>query len=545
MAVLSNLLNRLAARPRLCAPLLGAIAATGFEPLHLWPLTLLALAGLIALIAQATSGKRAMLLGWLFGLGHFTLGNNWIAEAFTFQAKMPGWLGWIAVVGLSLFLAIYPALAALGAWRWCRSNYGALVTGFAGCWIVTEWLRSWVFSGFAWNPLGMVALGPFARPGLAALAPWLGTYALSGLVVLLAGAWLIALLRRKFDWRGALLGLLPIGLMLLPGAGSGAQGTLPFTLVQPDTRQEDLDNPAKWEGQFAAITRLSAARQPGQNRLVLWPESGVPDFLREGYPAYWYEGTTFAGDPALARQRLGWALGKGSVLLTGTTDLEMSKGKVVAGRNVVTALDDSGTIRGSYAKAHLVPGGEYLPLRWLLEPLGASRLVPGDLDFWPGPGPRTIDLGPWGKAGVQICYEIIFSGQVIDRDHRPAYLFNPSNDGWFGTFGPPQHLAQARMRAVEEGLPVLRATTTGISAVIDADGVVRQYVPRHQAGRLDGLIPPGPCADPVRAPRQYASTWLGPITSCPLAGCNAAPAALEREPHKAFFICFLKWVLHA
>ena len=107
-----------------------------------------------------------------------------------------------------------------------------------------------------------------------------------------------------------------------------------------------------------------------------------------------------------------------------------------------------------------------------------------------GPGPRTLDLGPWGKAGVQVCYEIVFSGHVVDRKHRPDYIFNDSNDGWFGAFGPPQHLAQARLRAIEEGLPILRATTTGISAVIDARGVVRSYLPMHRAGRLDGVVPP-------------------------------------------------------
>jgi apolipoprotein N-acyltransferase len=153
-------------------------------------------------------------------------------------------------------------------------------------------------------------------------------------------------------------------------------------------------------------------------------------------------------------------------------------------------VDEGGVIRSSYAKAHLVPGGEYLPLRPLLEPLGAARLVAGSIDFWPGPGPRTLELGDWGRAGVQICYEIIFSGQVVDRANRPDYIFNPSNDGWFGSWGPPQHLAQARLRAIEEGLPVLRSTTTGISAVIDADGIVRQYLPRLNAGRLDGLVPP-------------------------------------------------------
>jgi apolipoprotein N-acyltransferase len=215
----------------------------------------------------------------------------------------------------------------------------------------------------------------------------------------------------------------------------------------------------------------------------------VQDYLRDGYPPSMYL-WNYGSDPALARQRIGRVIGSGALLLTGAQDLEFSGSEIVAARNVVTALDSGGNIQGSYAKAHLVPYGEYLPLRWLLEPLGASRLVPGMFDFWPGPGPRTLDLGPWGQAGMQICYEIVFSGQVVDRANRPHYIFNPSNDGWFGRWGPPQHLAHARMRAIEEGLPVLRATTTGISAVIDAAGVVRQHIPRHRAARLDGTIPP-------------------------------------------------------
>jgi len=487
---------RLAAQPRLLALALGALAATGFQPLALWPLTLLGVAGLVELIARADSWKRAATLGWLFGVGHFTFGNNWIATAFTYQAEMPKWLGWIAVVLLALYLAVYPLLAALGAWLLarCRQHPGEprrlpLALAFAGCWIVAEWLRSWVFTGYAWNPLGMAALGGFARPGLAAAAPWLGTYALSGLVALLAGCWLIA--ARLKGWRAVALVALPIALFLLPSfAPRQVGGRLAYTLVQPDIRQDDLANPALYEQQFGKTAGLSQPRTPGLRRIVLWPESGVPDYLREGYPAYFYRLTTYAADPVIARRRIGRAIGPGALLMTGAADLELRGDRVEAARNVVTAVDEMGNIRGSYAKAHLVPYGEYLPMRWLLEPLGLSRLVPGALDFWPGPGPRTVDFGGWGKAGFQICYEIVFSGQVVDRAHRPDYLFNPSNDGWFGDFGPPQHLAQARMRAIEEGLPVLRATTTGISAVIDADGVVRQAIPRHIAGRLDGLVPP-------------------------------------------------------
>lgn len=483
---------RLPSRDSLLTIAAGGFAACGFQPLGLWPLTLAALAFLIHRLHVVKTWRQALLTGWLFGVGHFTVGNGWIATAFTYQAEMPTWLGWIAVFLLALYLAVFPALATWGGWWLANTRRAMLLPAFAAAWIVSEWLRSWVFTGFAWNPLAMVTLGGFERPGLALAAQWLGTYALSGLVVLLAGWWLFALrsFRQGQRWAAGAYLLGPAVLMVLPLHGERLEGTLPFTLVQPDVRQDLLNDPANFENQFQKTARLSLTRKPGENRLLLWPESGVPDFLREGYSQFWYDETTYAGDPVLARERLGRVAGKGGLLLTGTTDLAMEGRKVAGAWNVVTALDSDGTIKGSYSKAHLVPYGEYLPMRALLEPLGLSRLVAGSLDFFAGPGPRTLDLGRYGKAGVQICYEIIFSGQVVDRVHRPDYLFNPSNDGWFGAWGPPQHLAQARMRAIEEGLPVLRATTTGISAVVDADGVVRQFVPQHRAGRLDGVIPP-------------------------------------------------------
>lgn len=478
----------------------GALAATGFQPLALWPFTLAALAFLINRLEHARSARHAALAGWLFGLGFFTLGNNWIATAFTYQAEMPAWLGWIAVVLLAVYLAVFPALAAFMAAWLVRRWRAALLPAFAGSWVIAELLRASVFTGFAWNPLAMVALGGFARPGLAAIAPWTGTYALSGLVVLLAGLWL-------FAWRvarayrlhaAAFVAAVPVALMLLPWHGSGGEGRLAYTLVQPNIGQDTINDPSLYESQFQGIARLSLPRTPGTARVVLWPEGGLPDYLRPGYPQFFYNATTFAASPALSRQRIGRVIGPGSLLLTGATDLMVQGGEVTAARNVVTVLGADGAIRGSYAKAHLVPYGEYLPLRTWLAPIGLSRLVSGSLDFLPGPGPRTLDMGAFGKAGVQICYEIVFSGEVTDRAHRPDYIFNPSNDGWFGAWGPPQHLAQTRLRAIEEGLPVLRATTTGISAVIDADGVVRQFVPRLTAGRLDGIVPP------AKAPTLFA-----------------------------------------
>lgn len=497
-------------RPHLITIAAGALAATGFQPLGLWPLTLAALAYLLHRLYVVKTWRQAQLSGWLFGLGLFTVGNGWIATAFTYQAEMPQWLGTIAIVLIALYLAIFPAFATLGGWWIARTRSAALLPAFAACWIISEWLRSQLFTGFAWNPLSMVTLGGFDRPGLALLAQWMGTYALSGLVVLLGGWWLFAVRswKKGQKWGAAAYALIPAVLMVLPlGSSERREGTLPFTLVQPDVRQDVLNDPANYEIQFRDTAMLSLPRQRGTRRVVFWPESGVPDFLRAGYPQFWYDETTYAANPALARERIGRMIGPGSLLLTGTTDIAMTGPKVTGAYNVVTALDDKGTIRGSYAKAHLVPFGEYVPMREWLEPIGLTRFVAGNLDFLPGPGPRTLDFGPHGKVGIQICYEIIFSGQVVDPANRPDYLFNPSNDGWFGDWGPPQHLAQARMRAIEEGLPVLRATTTGISAVIDANGIVRDFLPLRKAGRIDGMVPP------PHAPTLFAKIGNGLVLS--------------------------------
>ena len=495
-----------AAHPKLSALACGLVSATGFPPLHLWPLALLAMGGFALLVPSAPTWRGALARGWLFGLAHFTLANNWIATAFTYQAEMPAWLGWLAVPLLSLYLAVYPALAALLTWALGRRmRAGAAACLFGGAWIVTEWLRSWVFTGYAWDPFGLIFLGPFDRPGLAALLPWTGTYALSGLAALV-GAMLVVLLRERRFVAFALAAALLAAGMYWP-APAREEGTLRFTLVQPDIRQDDLDNPALYEEQFARIARLSVPREPGRRRLVLWPESGIPDYLRSGYPQRYYDQMTAAGDPAYARWRIGKVIGEGSLLLTGAVDLEIGmvdgREKAVGAYNAITPVYADGRLGVRYAKAHLVPYGEYLPMRWLLEPLGLTRLVAGALDFIPGPGPRTLDLGEWGEAGAQICYEIVFSGQVVEPGNRPDYIFNPSNDGWFGAWGPPQHLAQARMRAIEEALPVLRSTTTGISAVIDARGVVRDHIGMNRAGRIDGIVPP------ARPPTLFARLGNG------------------------------------
>ncbi|AUX68400.1 apolipoprotein N-acyltransferase [Porphyrobacter sp. HT-58-2] len=496
-------------RPALAAIVLGALAACAYPPLHLWPLGMAALAGFVWLIHSADNWKQALWRGWWFGWAHLTLANNWIATAFTHQAQMPEFLGWVAVPLLCIYLAWYPALAALAAHLLARKRppwaFGIVL---AGAWIVTEWLRGWVFTGYPWPPLGLMLLGGWDTPGAAIVLPFMGTYAFSGLTLLLAAALLVnALIRR---WAGVLVPLAGIAFaMHAPIRPAIIDSKLRYTLVQPHIPQSEINDPSKFEEQFIRIANLTL---PGrdQSRLVLWPESAIPDYIEDGYPRRYYLQMTAGADPVFARERIGRVIGPQSTVLTGVVNLNIGKRAdgspgAVSARNSVAALDGTGAIIAGYDKAHLVPYGEYLPMRPLLEPLGLSRLVAGSIDYLPGPGPRTLELGKQGKAGIQICYEIVFSGHVADRTNRPDYIFNPSNDGWFGWWGPPQHLAQARMRAIEEGLPVLRSTTTGISAVIDASGVVRGTIGMGKADKLEGFVPKA-------APPTLFSHWGHTLT---------------------------------
>ncbi|HEX8442606.1 MAG TPA: apolipoprotein N-acyltransferase [Allosphingosinicella sp.] len=468
-------------KPLLFAFLLGLASACGFEPLKLWPLTILAFAGLIWLVDSAPSLRSALARGYWFAMGQFVLGLNWIATAFIYQDAMPHWLGWIAVVLLSFYLAVYPAMATGLAWRWGRGvDSFRLVLIFAAAWIVTEWLRATMFTGFAWNPVGVALLPtPLARS-----ATLVGTYGLSGLLILIGG--LVLLLVRR-EWRAS-LGLAAgaaavTGAAILLTPATLPPTNIPLRIVQPNIGQE-----GKWTEAYAdfILHRLGElSRRPNQPAILLWPEAAVTDSLEDGrdHPIY-------QADVDTTRRLVQQQMGMSGLLLTGGVTIRSANGvNASSATNSIFAIDSSRRILGRYDKAHLVPYGEYLPMRPLLSAIGLSRLAPGNLDFDPGPGPQTLDLPLIGKAGFQLCYEIIFSGEVVDRENRPAFLFNPSNDAWFGPWGPPQHLAQARLRGLEEGLPVLRSTPTGISTVVDAEGALLASLPLGRAGIIDTDLP--------------------------------------------------------
>jgi apolipoprotein N-acyltransferase len=479
--------------PALLSLILGAVAACGFAPLEMVAATLLAVAGWMLLVHAAPSFKAALWRGWMFGLGHFTVNNNWFQHAFDFQDQMPPVLGYFAAVALAIYLAVYPMIAAGIAWRLRRRRLDAgFVLVFAAAWIASEYLRGVLFTGYAWDPLAVVWVP--VQP-IAALSAWVGTYALSGLTIVLAGA-LLALVRRTPVRLGALAVVL-VGITVLPAVSYRAKpapgGDLRLVVVQPNIGQ-DARGEDDAELVLSRLERLTGGAAP-YPRVIFWPEGVVRDLVEDGYPWWVYRRATGGA----VRRRISRLLGPRDMLLTGGTALRFDReDNLVGAANSVFAIDSVARITGRYDKAHLVPYGEYLPMKWLLAPLGLSRLVPGDLDFEPGPGPRALVVPGVGAVGLQVCYEIIFSGQVVERGARPRLLFNPSNDAWFGKWGPPQHLAQARMRAIEEGLPIVRATPTGISAVIGADGALLATIPHERAGAIAVPLPP------ARSPTLFA-----------------------------------------
>jgi apolipoprotein N-acyltransferase len=500
----------------------GAAAALAMEPWSLWPLAPLGLA--LLLLSVSARPEAGFGLGLAFGLAHFALGLFWIAEAFTFQTAMPAWMGWLAVAGLALFLALYPALAALGAGMMVRP-LGApapllpLSLALAGAFAAAEILRGLLFTGFAWNPLGAAAL-PLL--GLAQGAALVGANGLSALVVLLGGA--IAALADGRGERGRplLMALLPLALLADLGGRAlprpAAEPDAPtFLLVQPGTGIADKHGQGGAEAALADALRLtreglaSVSRPPAA---VIWPEATVEYPLDEL--------------PGLAAQLVA-GFPPGTWLLTGGVALERDEtGTAVAAHNSLFALDPAGRVRARYDKAHLVPGGEYLPLRPIAEPLGLARLVPGTLDFRPGPGPLTWRLPGLPALSPNICYEIIFPGAVVARADRPEAIVTVSNDAWFGPTGPPQHHAQARLRAIEEGLPVLRVTPTGVTGLIGPDGRMLDTLPRGAAGFLEVPLPQ------ARAPTPFARLGLAaPLALAAallLLAIAAARATDRRQP---------------
>ena len=456
----------------------GAVAAFALPPFYLLPLLLLSVPLLVWLIASASGPARAGWIGFLFGLGHHMVGLYWISHSLLIDPWRHGWLIPIFVGGLAAILAVFAGLAAAGARALAGPHSVPVLMSLGALWILGEWLRSWVFTGFSWNLLGSVWL--ISDP-IAQLAALTGTWGLSLLALLAAGS--LAVAGDAAAGRAARLAAVPIAALLvgaaflygserMTGAAPGSVEGVRLRLVQPDIPQTLKWDQSLAEEHLLKQMRMSLAGDAAQPVThVIWPETAVPFALER--------------NPALARA-LARAVPPGGLLVTGIP--RVTQGPTgEAWHNGMVALDETGAVRGTFDKFHLVPFGEYVPIRFLP---GVDRIAPGESDFVPGPGPRTLALPGLPPVSPLICYEVIFPGHVTDPAHRPAWLLNLTNDAWFGlSTGPHQHFAAARLRTIEEGLPMVRVANTGISGVIDAYGRVRSKLDLGAEGVIDTDLP--------------------------------------------------------
>ena len=456
----TSLIGRLSAlkgwRADLAAFAAGLLSALSLPPVYVLPALLVAIPVLLRLIQGASRPLVAARRGWWFGFGLHLIGLYWITEEILIEAARFWWLVPLAVPALSAVLAVFIAVPAAIVWR-ARPGWRA-ACALAGTWVLADLARQFVATGFPWNPFGSVWAFP-GRLGDIMIQPasLIGTHGLTLVTILLASLPLLG-----WAWRAGGAAVLVLwfgyGLIRIDQPMPPAPDLSVF-LIQGNVAQGQ-----KWDRSlmvsifrhYLALTRQAAEQADGHPAVIVWPETASPAQLQT--------------DPE-ARRLIAEAA-DGAPVLAGSVRFDADGYPL----NSLFALGAGGVIEDIYDKWHLVPFGEYQPA-WL--PLGI-QIVPGG-GFAKGPGPRTLHVPGLPPAGALICYEAIFPSQVIDPNDRPDWMVNVTNDAWFGnSTGPRQHLIAARMRAVEEGLPLMRAANTGISAGFDAKG--------HELGRLGTQI---------------------------------------------------------
>ena len=462
-------------RRLLFAFVMGALSATGFAPLEFFPGLLIGYGALVLLIDGADAGakpvRRAASAGWAFCFGQFLIGWHWIGYAFLVDPSNHLWQMPFAVAGLAAGLALYGALAAgVAAFFWQEGS--ARIFIFAICWAGTEWLRGHLFTGFPWN---LSAYGWGVSLALLQSVSLIGAYGLSFLTILL-GATLAEPFARR--WRTPALVVLIFAALWSYGVYRLAttpmrdvQG-VSLRLVQPDIPQaekyvQDL-MPRNWQ----RLMDLSA--RPGKPSIIIWPEAAT------GYAiARWPGGL----------DDIGLFTARGQTVITGSDRVERGPTRLIA-FNSLYLFGPHGALPTVTDKFHLVPFGEYVPFAQVLNRIGITQLTVGE-GFHAGDHPHVMQVDGAPAMTPLICYEVIFPHAVTDPDApRPGWFVNITDDSWFGPWaGPAQHFLTARVRAIEEGLPIVRDANTGISAVIDGNGRVRNILGLNRLGVVDSALP--------------------------------------------------------
>ncbi|MEA2830926.1 MAG: apolipoprotein N-acyltransferase [Bradyrhizobium sp.] len=471
----------------------GAASALAMAPFQAWPVLFLTFPVVVWLIDGAGAGRwggvpAAAMTGWWFGLGYFVPGLYWIGYAFLVDAPTFAWLMPFATLGLPAYLALFTALGfALARLLWTRD--ASRVIALAASLTFSEWLRGHTLTGFPWNAFGYALAEPLA---LAQTASLIGLWGLTFLTVAIFASPAVLIdgsSRGRKPWIAPALGLALLvamgifGIVRLSLRPTTTVAGVKLRIMQPNLQQDVRFNySAKAEVMQKYLTLSDRASGPQSTgvrdaSILIWPESAFPFFLTR---------------EADAMAQIADLLPKGTVLITGSVRApDVPPGtRITRAYNSVYAIDHDGSILSAYDKLHLVPFGEYLPLQDWMEKLGFVQLTKVQGGFIPGVRRRTMEIQNAPRMLPLICYEAIFPGEITSRDDRPGWIVNLTNDGWFGiSTGPYQHLQQARLRAIEEGLPVVRAANTGISAVIDPLGRIVARLGLGVEGVLDSTLP--------------------------------------------------------
>ncbi len=471
----------------------GAVSVLALAPFDAWPVLWLTFPILVWLVDGAAAGRlggvfSAAIAGWWFGFGYFVAGLYWIGYAFLVDAKTFGWLLPFAVAGLPAYLALYTALGlALARLLWTRGPIRLIA--LAVSLTVAEWLRGHLLGGFPWNTFGYALTGPLA---LAQATSLVGIWGLT-FVAVLAFAAPAVLADDRVDtprpWRPTWLGVAALAAFAAYGAVRLALSPTEYVdgvrlrIMQPNLPQDQKFNYAAKQrvmDQYVSLSDRTTGPQSNGVRDVthlIWPESAFPFILTR--------------EPDALAQ-IAKLLPPGAVLITGAVrapDLG-TRPDLKHAFNSVYVIDHDGSVLSVYDKVHLVPFGEFLPFQNWLESLGLTQLTKLPGGFLAGDRRRALNVPRAPRVVALICYEIIFPGEVVPTNDRPGWLINVTNDGWFGiSTGPYQHLQQARVRAIEEGLPLVRAANTGVSAVIDPMGRIVKSLPLGVEGILDARLP--------------------------------------------------------
>lgn len=470
---------------RKCIMVIGAggLAALAQAPYYLLPLFVAGFSVLVMTLDLACLGPRkirsAFAAGWQFGFGYFLVGLYWLAFSFFVQAEAFAWMAPFAVMGMPAFLAFFSAGAAavyvaIGQPGWQRAFL------FSSLWMGFEYARGHILTGLPWNLPGQALAGTAVGIQTAA---FYGVYGLSLVLVFLSVLPACLGMRGRISGKGVIVSLagfavlFTIGFVRMGGHPISDNQQILVRIVQPNIPQKEKIDPAFWSRNLEKLLASSARVSSGvEKAFVIWPENAVP--VIDEVPE------------VLAR--IDDVLPSNAILVTGAVRRQVNPEGGDAYFNsiaFVPATPIGRRIIANYDKHHLVPFGEYLPLQGVLTMMGLAQLAPYEDGFTKGPGPRTLDLGGATFAPL-ICYETIFPGQLYPKSARPEWLLTVTNDAWFGdTAGPRQHLDQARLRAVETGLPMARSANTGISAMIDGVGRYRKKLPLYEAGIIEVALP--------------------------------------------------------